>query len=226
MADEIVGFERVDAEILLGVAKAVQGGSIKLGGGISAALKKPLGGSGPWMMQATSSISAASGTTFGTGTAKIIKAGASSVSAHTGGSGSNMELTVYNLNAVSISASWYFMATVSADGALWVTHLWGAQPLVRFTLSAALATTDASISATITDQYGPGIEAGTSITVHNLLTSTAGTYVFEGSVGAAGLAMWDQGTDYRIIQIECTTADAGGGDAGGGGGDPGGGGLP
>jgi hypothetical protein len=83
---------------------------------------------------------------------------------------------------------------------------WQRKPLVRFTLSAALATSDASKTATITNQYGFGCDGSTSaaaITVHNLLTSTASTYVFEGDSGDAGLAMWDSGTNYRIIQMEC-----------------------
>jgi hypothetical protein len=78
--------------------------------------------------------------------------------------------------------------------------------LVRFTLAATLATSDASKTATITNQYGPGSDGPTgagAITVHNLLTSTGGVYVFEGDSGDAGLAMWDTGTNYRIIQLEC-----------------------
>ena len=74
----------------------------------------------------------------------------------------------------------------------------------RFTLGAALATTDATKSATIQTQYGPGADhASTSITVRNLLTHTAGTYVFEGDSGDAGLALYDTGTTWNIIQMEC-----------------------
>lgn len=79
------------------------------------------------------------------------------------------------------------------------------QPLVRFTLNAVLATTEASETATITHQYGPGMKAdtGASITVHNLLTHTAGTYTFEGDSGDAGWARWHKATDYIIINMEC-----------------------
>lgn len=77
------------------------------------------------------------------------------------------------------------------------------RPLVRFTLSATLTTSSASASATITAQYGIGITtASTSITVHNLQVSGGG-YLFEGASGAAGLALWAGGTNYRIIQMEC-----------------------
>lgn len=81
----------------------------------------------------------------------------------------------------------------------------GKKPLVRFTLDSALATSDASKAATITDQYGQGVDGATSITVHNLLTSTASTYVFEGASGAAGLAFWDSGTNYRVLNMQCPT---------------------
>jgi hypothetical protein len=100
----------------------------------------------------------------------------------------------------------------------------GTKQLVRFTLDVALTTADASQPATITDQYGPGTDnSNTAITAHNLLTHTAGTYMFEGNAGDAGLAMRDADQDYRIIQIECAdTPDEPDPDPGGGGGDPGG----
>lgn len=79
------------------------------------------------------------------------------------------------------------------------------KPLIRFTLSAALTTTEASESAVITNQYGTGLtNSATAITVHNLLTSLANTYVFSGSTGYAGLAIWDSSNNYRIIQMQCT----------------------
>lgn len=74
--------------------------------------------------------------------------------------------------------------------------------LVRFTLDADLDTSDLSEDATIVAQYGPGEANVTAITVHNLLKGGGG-FVFEGDAGAAGLASWDAGTDYRIIQMEC-----------------------
>ena len=89
---------------------------------------------------------------------------------------------------------------------LWVSPGVGFKPLIRFTLAAALATSDASKAATVTDQYGAGAEQVTTasgITVYNLETSTASTYVFEGDSGDAGYARWDYGTRYQIIQMEC-----------------------
>lgn len=74
----------------------------------------------------------------------------------------------------------------------------------RFTLGAALATTDATKAATIATQYGPGEDhESTSITVRNLLTHTAGTYAFEGDSGDAGIAIYDAGTTWNIVQMEC-----------------------
>jgi hypothetical protein len=80
----------------------------------------------------------------------------------------------------------------------------GYKSLVRFTLDNALTTSEASESATITDQYGLGNDNDeTAITVHNLLTHTAGVYVFEGDASDAGLALWDSAQNYRIIMMEC-----------------------
>jgi hypothetical protein len=76
--------------------------------------------------------------------------------------------------------------------------------LVRFTLSATMTTSDESKAATIVNQYGPGIDhAETAITVKNMLTHVAGVYLFEGDSGDAGLAMWDSGTTFIIIMMEC-----------------------
>lgn len=82
----------------------------------------------------------------------------------------------------------------------------GRKDLVRFTLDNALTTAEASESATITNQFGRGRNAdtGTTITVHNLETNSAGVYVFEGDSGDAGWAYWGgNGNDYYILMIEC-----------------------
>lgn len=82
----------------------------------------------------------------------------------------------------------------------------GFKKLVRFTLSGTLTTSNASQSATITNQYGTGTNNTTAaggITVHNLLTHSAGVYVFSGDSGDAGLAYHDSGANYRILQMEC-----------------------
>lgn len=109
------------------------------------------------------------------------------------------------------------------DGRLFIIHPFTYKTLVRFTLDVALTTADASQTATITDQYGMGVDNTTAsggIIAHNMETSAAGTYMFEGNVGDAGLAIWDRDNEYRIIQIECDTTPAG--DGGGGGEEPGG----
>lgn len=81
----------------------------------------------------------------------------------------------------------------------------GYKHFCRFTLNAALATTDGSKGATIQTQWGVGTDhPSTSITVNNLLTHTSGTYVFEGDSGDAGIAIWSgSGTTWYIIQMEC-----------------------
>lgn len=77
------------------------------------------------------------------------------------------------------------------------------KPMVRFTLDSALATTDATKAATITSQYGPGISnPSSSITVYNLLES-GGSYKYYGDSGDAGLAHWDSGSNYIIVDMEC-----------------------
>lgn len=80
----------------------------------------------------------------------------------------------------------------------------GYKLFIRCTLNSALTTSAASVAATITHQYGPGIEnEDTSITVHNFLTSAAGVYLFEGDAGDAFLAFHDSGQNYRLDNGEC-----------------------
>ena len=146
--------------------------------------------------------------------------GRSEISYHTGGT--LPLITVHNLLTVPLPVD-AVCNCVFMDGRWFVISMEYFKSLVRFTLNSALTTSDASKTATITNQYGPGVDNTTAsggITVHNLETSSAGTFVFEGNSGDAGLAMWDETTNYRIIQIECpnTTGggDGGGGDGGGG----------
>ena len=148
--------------------------------------------------------------------------GRSEISYHNGGT--LPQITVYNLLEMELPVD-AICNCIYMDGRWFVISMEYYKSLVRFTLDAALTTSDASQTATITDQYGPGVDNTTAsggITVHNMETSAAGTYMFEGNLNDAGLAMWDQGTDYRIIQIECDTTPAGGEEGGGGGETPGG----
>jgi hypothetical protein len=81
----------------------------------------------------------------------------------------------------------------------------GKRLFCRFTLGAALATTDASKSATITNQYGYGrAHTSTSITVYNALTHAAGVYEYVGDSGDAGKAFFDpvEGK-WHIFDMEC-----------------------
>lgn len=76
---------------------------------------------------------------------------------------------------------------------------------VRFELTEALSTGDATADADILDQYGVGAEHGITegITVRNYETSAAGVYRWEGVSGAVGLAAWNGGTEFVIIDLEC-----------------------
>ena len=84
----------------------------------------------------------------------------------------------------------------------------GFKPVCRFTLSAALATSDATKAATITQQYGYGRDhASTSITLQNFLTKTAGVYEYHGASGAAGKAFYDpKEKKWHIFDMECPTS--------------------
>jgi hypothetical protein len=76
---------------------------------------------------------------------------------------------------------------------------------VDFTLTSDLTTGDASASATISFEWGPGSAAGigSAITVTNASTRTAGVYKYHGVIGRRGSAIHVSGASYRIIDMEC-----------------------
>lgn len=120
------------------------------------------------------------------------------------------DVTVYNLSSIARSTSEYTVAVrdyksgnfmaVAGSGATS-----SSKKLCRFLLDAAMTTSDASGTGKITNQYGDGTAHSTSgtITVGNMLTAATSAYLFSGSSGAAGLAYWDSGTNWRILQMEC-----------------------
>ena len=79
----------------------------------------------------------------------------------------------------------------------------GIKPLFRFTLDAALATSDATGSGLITNQYGEGTAQSTASAVTLINLAITGGYLFSGSSGQAGLAYYGSSTGSPIIQMEC-----------------------
>ena len=118
--------------------------------------------------------------------------------------------TVHNLSTVARTTSEYTVAVRDYESGRWMAvagsgAATGNKRLCRFVLDAALSTSAASAAAKIVVQYGDGTAHSTTgtITVGNLLTSGTSVFLFEGTSGAAGLAYWDSGTEWRIVQMEC-----------------------
>ena len=73
--------------------------------------------------------------------------------------------------------------------------------IIRFSLSASLAVTDATASVTVLDYY-QGTDPGALTTINNLPIST--DYLFNGVTGDVGLAFADGSANkYTIFQLEC-----------------------
>ena len=83
-------------------------------------------------------------------------------------------------------------------------HLASSKPLCRFLLDEALTTADDRADAYITNQWGAGImhSYDNKIVVFNPEATEAGTYMFSGDDGDAGLAMWDEGEKWVIVAME------------------------
>jgi len=207
----VFGFENENVARTL--RQAVDGGTLRQNNPQAQLLQPRIGSSRFFMATAKTTITAATlgtiGTdyTAGTGDAYLIALDSSTdlIGYLYNNDSDYVTKTVYNYHdqAIAIDNQVVFPITQDRLGKFWVSNLPQYKALCRFTLDAALATTDASKTAVAQSQYGTGYGGLTNITVYNLLTAVAGTYVFEGASGAAGLAYLDSGTDWRIIQMEC-----------------------
>jgi hypothetical protein len=115
--------------------------------------------------------------------------------------------TVYNLSSVARTTSEYtvavrdyqsgkFMAVAGSGGT-------GSKKVCSFTLDASLTTTTEYAAAKITAQIGDGTAHSTTgtINVYNTLDGYTTGYIFDGSSGVNGLAYYDTGTNWKILQL-------------------------
>ena len=164
---------------------------------------------GAWILETTGTITAATystNTTPGSGNAKIQKRGSTYLEDHQTAGSSAVTRTLYSLWPHAVPSGFLVLGIRTLDGTLWAAE-WLDRPQLfcRFTLGATLTTSDASKTGTIQTYYGFGKDhASSTATFNNLLTHTAGTYVFEGASGDAGLAYYTgSGTTWQIVQMEC-----------------------
>lgn len=114
---------------------------------------------------------------------------------------------------VGTASNWTATGQQWAIGILLPTP--AAATFARFALAANLATSDASQAGCTVDGFFGGPDPGATITVYNLPTHTAGTYMFSGSATYKGLAAWDSGgSKWWIVQLECSGTGGGGGGGG------------
>lgn len=94
---------------------------------------------------------------------------------------------------------WFFEPGQCYLPVLDITAKW-----IRFELTQTLGTTDLTKSASV-DSFFDGIDpdpTDAGVTVRNLAASS--NYVFEGAIGAKGIAYFDsQNNQWQIVQIEC-----------------------
>lgn len=118
----------------------------------------------------------------------------------------NYSVTAYNLSTIAVTTETWVQLRLHESGN-WVisdsfSHM--RKPLVRVTVNSSWTQGSSSIAATIKNQWGPGLDNSTTITLRNFELSAGSTYLFAGASGAAFLAGWDSGTTYQTLQGECT----------------------
>lgn len=85
----------------------------------------------------------------------------------------------------------------------------GGSRFIRFTLTAALAVTTASVAGCTVNDYWGSPDPGSTVTVWNLPASA--NYIFAGANGAKGLATFDDiDSKWWIVQMECGSSAGGG----------------
>lgn len=144
-------------------------------------------------------VTARSGATAGTGTVELY-----------GLSGTTLATLSVTIAAKSLLGSaipadtWCYVKT-DDFGVWWIVPVGGGFNRVRFYLDADLATTDASKSATVSAVCNGSLAAASdTITVFNHPTSVGGTYIFSGTTGAYGTAIYDDTlAHWDVIQMEC-----------------------
>ena len=196
MAEPVYGFSHPDAKSLLrqlgepGDQQAIP-------------RRQPLiRASGVWMFESSGSITAASGDTPGTGTGNVQWLNPSSGDIEDWQpNGSVITRTVYNEFVTTILTGTRFRGVLDNFGTTWVSSFAGVGATVRFSLDNALTTAEASNAATVDDAQSA--YDNESITVYNMLTSTASTYLFEGDSGDFGLCTLREDGNWWIVNMEC-----------------------
>jgi len=117
-----------------------------------------------------------------------------------------MNLTAWNFSTVQITTEqWVQLERHGRTGQWIIGNSWDhcRKPFIRIKYTTAVTTGTSSYSAAVMEQWGPGIShTATTITTYNLVASTG--FVFSGTTGKMGIAVWDSSTNYRHIQGECT----------------------
>jgi len=192
----VYGFEHADAKALLRTLG-------QPGDNQSLSRRVPMSrASGVWIMEATTAITDASGTTPGSGTAKLKWLNPSTGLIEDWKPNTVIVTqTIYTLTA-GMPAGQIAECTQDNFGTIWMGGgSAGIGTTVRFSLDNALTTAEASNAATVDDAASAWDNE--SITVYNCLTSTASTYLFEGDSGDFGLCVLREDGNWWIVNMEC-----------------------
>lgn len=119
-------------------------------------------------------------------------------------SGQNEEF--WNMSSVARTTSEYTVCVRDYKSGLFMSMggggTGGKKPFCRFTLDAELTDATTSVAALLTNQWGEGTAHSTgSITVYNPLDGYTTGCLFEGTSGTAGIAGYDSGTAWVILQL-------------------------
>jgi hypothetical protein len=199
MADELYALTKADVDVLRQVVSAWRQGN----------LGRPLQNSRRVLVGRTSVMFGVASTAIAGTTAALTDPGSGTLNVYkfdgTGTTDTGRDETVYNLDTVSRTTGQFTVCVRDDESGRWMATGGGGsgyKQLCRFVLDAELTDATTSQAALLTNQWGEGTAHSTgSITVYNPLDGYTTGCLFEGTSGTAGLAGYDSGTAWVILQM-------------------------
>ncbi len=200
MADDLYGLSKADVDLLRDIVAAYRRGD----------LGRPMQNSRRTLASRTSVMFGVASTAIAGTTAALTDPGSGTLNVYkfdgTGTTDTGRDETVYNLDTVSRTTGQFTVCVRDDESGRWMATGGGSgtgyKQFCRFTLDAELTDSTTSVAALLTNQWGEGTAHSTgTITVYNPLDGYTTGCLFEGTSGTAGLAGYDSGTAWVIIQL-------------------------
>lgn len=207
MANKYIAASAADVAALRELLTSYRNGELRSRSGSAPSIQQPdevLVGKAAATIAAATSTGA---TNVSNGTINIYTFGNSTLAGQGVMTAANWTLTAHNLSTVEVTTEQWVQVRRHYTGNYVISDSWihTRKPIIEVTADSSFTNSSSSFSATIVNQYGPGINNSTASSVTCRNFSVGGSsYLFNGNSGNSFIALWDSGTTYEVIQGECT----------------------